>query len=254
MKALLFVSLVVSLLGMVSSRHADGADQPRTPVLLELFTSEGCSSCPPADRVTAELLAKQPVPEAEVVPLAWHVDYWNYIGWTDPYSSKQYTARQKAYVAAMNLRSMYTPQIIIDGTDEFVGSDRPQALERVKAAAKAPKANVSIAFDDASAKDLIILRIRVTDLPRADNVAEVVVALAEDELKTRVPRGENAGKTLEHVAVVRTFQRMALEKDSTELTARLRVDPTWKRGNLRVVAFVQEAGPGRVLGVATARP
>src|SRR5882724_10951247 len=118
------------------------AETPRTPVLVELFTSEGCSSCPPADLLLSRLQQSQPIAGVEVITLSEHVDYWNQLGWTDPFSSASLTERQRQYTAVLRGDGVYTPQMIVDGKIGFVGSDRQKALPAIAEAAKAPRTGI----------------------------------------------------------------------------------------------------------------
>jgi hypothetical protein len=197
-------------------------------VLVELFTSEGCSSCPRADEALSELAAQQPVSAVRIVPLAMHVTYWNDLGWADPFSDEAFTARQQGYGDA------YTPQMVVGGTHAFVGSraDALKALSEMKPTA--PLAlTVSVESD--------ALRVAVREPPQGD----VFIALTESGLSSHVTRGENAGRTLRLAPLARKLVRAN--------QATLTLDPSWKRENLEVVAFVQEKGQGRVLSVATRR-
>jgi hypothetical protein len=212
-----------------------------TPVLVELFTSEGCSSCPSADRLLARLAADQPVPGALVVPLSLHVDYWNHLGWKDPFSSPQYTERQGAYARRFGSPGrVYTPQMVVDGRTEFVGSDERAARRAIGESAREPKAIVRVVPNATGAA-----RVTVADVP---GDAEVFIAVIEDGIVSEVTSGENAGRRLAHMAVARN------------LFAAGRVDPTGRfdatvpvesgRAARRVLAFVQERGTGHVLGVS----
>src|SRR5215468_5812047 len=133
----------------VSTPALETAGGVRSPVIVELFTSEGCSSCPPADAVLMQLQKTQPGPGAEVITLSEHVDYWNYIGWSDPFSSAAFSARQETYAQAFGTERIYTPQMIVDGQTEFVGSSLDKAREAIAKAARSPKADVRIIIPQA---------------------------------------------------------------------------------------------------------
>jgi hypothetical protein len=231
----------------------------RSPVIVELFTSEGCSSCPPADAVLAQLQIKQPIAGAEVIALSEHVDYWNYIGWTDPFSSAAFSARQEVYAQAFGKQeSIYTPQMIVDGQTEFNGSSMNKALDAISKAAGSPKADVRIVIPETKAQkdnQKVRLNVSVKNVPPVDrgDVAEVMLALTEDNLSSNVSRGENSGHKLAHTAVVRKMRALggvdsaskAFDSETTVAIAN-----GWKRDDLRVVVFVQERAHRRVLGAA----
>ncbi len=138
----------------------------KVPVLVELFTSEGCSSCPPADRVLAQLEKERTTADAEIITLALHVDYWNYLGWKDEFSSSVYSQRQNGYAEKFNLDSIYTPQMVVDGQNQFVGSNLGTAQKAISEAAKSQKANIEIS----SVADLKNpkLKVNISDLPAHD--------------------------------------------------------------------------------------
>src|SRR6266446_3410198 len=177
-------------------------DAPRSPVLVELFTSEGCSSCPPADALLERLDRSQQLSGADLIVLSEHVDYWNDIGWKDPYSSHEYSERQSAYAAQFGLGSIYTPQMVVDGQFEFVGSDERRAKLAIENATKVMKTPVSISSSLVHEKTAI-LHIETGPLPSSITAerASVFLAIADDIDKSYVSRGENAGRTLTHVAV-----------------------------------------------------
>src|SRR6202167_1710394 len=174
----------------------------RTPVLVELFTSEGCSDCRPADALLEKLDRSQPVGGAELVVLSEHVDYWDDTGWRDPYSSHEYRERQNAYAGPFNLDSVYPPQMVIDGRFELVGSDERRALAAIANAAKTTKVPVSISAVHLETPSVVNLHINAGQLPSsfATPSAEVWIAAADESDASHVSSGENAGRNLKHIA------------------------------------------------------
>jgi len=208
-------------------------------VLVELFTSEGCSSCPPADAVLARLHRDQPVPGVQLIVLSEHVDYWNNLGWRDPYSDARFSERQGDYGSRI-----YTPQIIVDGRIDVLGSDQSGIERAAKAVALDPHGTVRLARTAQGVK------VSATDLSGHGD-ARVMLAVVEDGLVSKVERGENAGRTLTHSAVVRSLREVGrIPPAAAEWSAEVPVstDVSWKR--TRVVAFVQEAATRRVLASA----
>lgn len=230
------------------------APQSRAAVVVELFTSEGCSSCPPADQVLSDLVGRQPVPGAQVIALGQHVDYWNRLGWTDPYSSRAFSVRQNEYANSFHSTEVYTPQMIVDGRTQFVGSDRGAALQAIARAARAPKAQVRITRLGAAAGDKFALGVRVDNLPpvsRGDR-ALVFLAVTEDGLHSDVRDGENAGRSLNHSGVVRRLSLLgtAQADGTTTASPTVTLEAGWNRAHLQAVVFVQEQTSRRVLGAA----
>jgi hypothetical protein len=226
----------------------------RAPVVVELFTSEGCSSCPPADDLLRRLEQTQPVAGVEVIALEQHVDYWNRLGWADPFSAPEFSARQGDYADYFNNASAYTPQMIVDGQTEFPGSNQTKARAAIIAAAQKPKATISLARTGTAQQTGIPLSVRVEKLPTlaADDTVEVLLAITEDALRTDVPLGENAGHTLAHAAVVRELSSLGNidRRGSAPFTAQpiVALSAKWQLKNLRAVVFVQEHDSQRVLG------
>ena len=232
-----------------------GAEQSgpvSVPVVVELFTSEGCSSCPPADALLSRL-AMESVPGATVIALGLHVDYWDELGWKDPASLPQATARQSAYARALgNGNRIYTPQLVVDGRDEMIATDAAAVQSAIAKALKQPHARVTLAVDiDGSA---LIARGRVTDLPpeAAKESVEAILAVTEDDLTNVVKRGENAGRTLHHDAVVRALVQMGSLRGAVELTQRAILEPEWRRDRLHAVMFLQGRKSRRIWGAANA--
>jgi len=227
---------------------------PRTPVLIELFTSEGCSSCPPADVLLGQLDRFQPVPTAEVIVLSEHVDYWDDIGWKDPYSSREFSLRQGEYARRFRLEGPYTPQMIVDGDAQLVGSDEREALRVIGSAAKVTKIQVGLSAPRVQAPNSLVVHIEVKPTVSASKPmsGQVLLALADDSDQSSVRRGENAGRTLMHVAVVRTLTQVGMIKGNEGFSKDVTVSAEKANlRNLRIVAFVQENAAGRVLGIGT---
>jgi hypothetical protein len=247
----------------VSPKKTEAAESAPAPtaarraVVVELFTSEGCSSCPPADALLARLDATQPVEGAEVIPLAMHVDYWNDLGWADPFAFHQFSERQGEYAAAFGNNGVYTPQMVVDGVKEFNGGDEGLALEALNKAAREPKAEVLLARDPARTDASAGISVRIDKLPQQTGGDPVYVFLAvtESGLSSDVARGENTGRKLTHVGVVRVFQQLGAMPDAGggafKAEAVVPFEKGWRRENLRAVVFAQERGTRRVLAAAS---
>jgi hypothetical protein len=236
------------LILLTGGRAAAASDTGRTPILMELFTSEGCSSCPPVDNWVERLDAAQPVAGAEIIVLSEHVDYWDHDGWKDPFSSAAITERQKAYVQNLGLSDVYTPQIVVDGAFEVKPSDPQQTSQNLTKAAGTPMIPVRLSSTAVGAGSLTG-RIEADGSTQKKN-ADVFVAVALDKTLTDVLAGENDGKKLENIAVVKEMVKVGkLEKGrSFDQPFSIKLWPGADPANLRVIAFVQESGPGRVVG------
>jgi len=211
---------------------AAASAQSLAPVLVELFTSEGCSDCPPADRVLAHL-------DGQAIVLSEHVDYWNQLGWKDPFSAAFFSRRQETYCTQLASKGPYTPQMVVDGETEFVGSDAARATAAIAKAARRPKAEVKLSRTAAG------LQLDIASAPAA---AEVWMALADDRDTSQVAAGENRGRRLEHVAVVRSLQKIGSVKRGGAYAHLMELPAA--AAPQRVVVFVQQAGQGRVMGAA----
>ena len=227
-----------------------------TPVLIELYTSEGCSSCPPADRLLTELTTEQPVTGAHVIALGEHVDYWDDLGWPDRFSSPAFTARQsESQHKAFASSTIYTPQIVIDGVREAVGSDRTAVRDAIVQAARLPKGHVRLTVAAASRGQVPVTLHLDLAAVRDHAAADVLLAVVEDGLTTDVRRGENRGRRLNHDAVVRRLSvigAVAAGEVTSELTTTVLLDTDWRVEHLRIVAFVQERESRKVRAVASA--
>jgi hypothetical protein len=229
------------------------AKSTATPVLVELFTSEGCSSCPPADNFLQKL-DQQPLPGVQVIVLSEHVDYWNHIGWKDPYSAHFYSDRQSTYARRFELDSVYTPQMVVDGDSEFVGSNTAAADQALTKAVAVPKLAVHLSVTSANPHVLQAhVESGILDPSFGVREAEVYIAIALNRAESQVSSGENAGHRLVHVAVVREIRKIGVVKLAQGFSQEVPLDPGLA-GNARLIAFVQERQQGKVLGVAQLLP
>jgi hypothetical protein len=229
------------------------------PVIVELFTSEGCSSCPPADTLLASLEARQPFPKTQIIALEEHVDYWNSGGWMDPFSSREWTMRQQDYAGSLKNQNPYTPQMIVDGQTEFVGNREDSAAQAIEKAAAQPKAHVSLSLapsGKAGVEQAVVSVDQLTENKRGDKT-EVLLAVTESGLHSAVSAGENAGSDLHHASIVRSFRKIGsidLKKQTSFAgTTPVHLDSSWKRQNLHIVVFVQDQKSRQILGSAAAR-
>jgi hypothetical protein len=255
----LFLAAVAALFGIrhSSSVRAEATDpmQPIRPVVVELFTSEGCSSCPPADALLAKLDQEQRLENAEIIALEEHVDYWNDLGWRDPFSSSQWTQRQQDYAASFRSEGVYTPQMIVDGRAEFVGSSQSKARSAIVEASRVEKATVVLSNLQGTGST-VHLKIDVKMLPEpASSGAQIWLAATESGLHSNVQRGENAGEDLHHAAVMRSLRKIGeahpAENAAYSSEQDINIDQSWKRENLRLVVFVQDRKSRHILGAAS---
>jgi hypothetical protein len=220
----------------------------RTPVLVELFTSEGCSSCPPADALLLKLQQDQPIPGAEVIVLGEHVDYWEGLGWHDRFSSHQYTVRQNTYGTRFRLESVYTPQMVVDGSEQFVGNDAAKARQVISHAAQTQKLDLQLSNLSATHGQVIgtvSLTSKSAGLPDGDLFA----ALVDPQAETNVRSGENGGRQLHHAGVVRSLVRIGSLQALTAGPAKFTLPSPADSfpGKQQVVVFAQRHGQGAVV-------
>lgn len=245
--------------GLQGAASAATETSVRVPVVLELFTSEGCSSCPPADAFLAKLEEQQPIAGAEIIALEEHVDYWDHQGWIDPFSSAQWTQRQESYAAGFGDHGVYTPELVVNGRSGFVGSHESYAYRAIASAVAQPRTRISLSLLKSERRDQAHLKVEVEKLQGAEpgDVAEVWLAITENALHSAVLGGENSGHDLHHAAVLRWLHKAGTANANAAATftgdAELKFDSAWKRTNLRVVAFVQEKRSRHILGAASAR-
>jgi hypothetical protein len=239
---------------------------PAQTVVVELFTSEACSSCPPADQLLLRLGAassgtilrgpQQPIPAppgVEVIALGEHVDYWDDLAWKDRFSSPLFSARQQDYGKAFHLESVYTPQIVVNGQKEMLGSDSRAVRDAILKAAKEAHAEVSISMASPQT-----ISFSVSKLPPGSHEADILLGVTEDGLNTPVHGGENNGHRLFHSAVVRSITNVGRldpkRPGEYSATAQLNLRPDWIRANLRLVLFVQDRTNRHIVGAASVKP
>ena len=250
MKRALWLAILL-LLGFVALSMQTGPAPPtkRKAVVVELFTSEGCSSCPPADVLLGELGRSRSGNGVEIIPLGFHVDYWNYQGWQDRFSSHAYTERQERYASRFR-EEPYTPQLVVDGESQLVGSDSAGAENAmVRAAAREPTSEVKLAWLAPSK-----LRVEATSADTT-STAQVLLAITEDDLSTKVGGGENSGRVLHHSAVVRELRVLGhMSKGQFAADVPVRSASDWKPQDLRFVVLVQPAPVGPMEGATMISP
>jgi hypothetical protein len=234
-------ALAASLALVTAHDPADAAMELVTdpdPVVIELFTSQGCSSCPPADEFLGELAQRR-----DVLALAFHVDYWNYIGWSDPFSSAAATERQQAYGRHLDLRAVYTPQMVIDGTTHEVGSDRGAVASAIKNAARTQKVPVTLLNDENG------FSVHIGE-GEPGTPARVWFIAFEPEAVTEVQRGENAGKRLVEYNIVENWEVIGTW-DGTAIEIALPQGDEYQASACAVI--VQEDPIGAIYGAAAFR-
>lgn len=230
-----------------NARAAGPAPSFRGFALVELFTSEGCSSCPPADAVASRIARDAAESGEPVFVLVFHVDYWDRLGWPDRFASAAFTERQRAYASAWKARQVYTPQMVVNGEAEFVGSDSARAEKEIESALERP-ATVPVEIEEARAVGDGVLSVRARVVGAPDR-GVVWVAVTEDGLSSEVKRGENAGRRLAHAAVVRGLVS-ALPGSEGRVESRVSVPADLNLERARVVVFVQDGESLRVLAAA----
>lgn len=253
MRILLVITIVASLIGLsfVSKKQPALKKEEQmiagsyAPVaVLELFTSEGCSSCPPADDLLPQLARL----DSNIIPLSFHVDYWNRLGWTDPFSSSEYSERQREYAKHLNLESVYTPQLIVNGEYELVGSSRNAAEATIKKVLK-EKAAISLAISDVKlSKNKLNFSVTVTGETKGMNL---LAALVQKNAVTTVKAGENSGARLTHTNVVRSF---GMEPAAAKKEMELEFPENIGSGNWQLIVYTSRKSDLKITGAVLYDP
>jgi hypothetical protein len=248
-RKLLWLGLAVAILAApIAAGPGNDMTNQRHPVLVELFTSEGCSSCPPADALLEKLDRDQPVAGAQIIVLSEHVDYWNHDGWTDPFSSAAFTTRQQNYARRFGIDGPYTPEMVVDGGVEFDGGDPQKAESAIRQAIAEPR--VGIRISPAASGDAA-LTLEVDPLPEGKtHKANVYVTYAADRGTSNVLRGENRGRTMHHVSIAGKIQQVGTVNTRATFKTQLPIRAANAPAGSRLIAFVQEGGNGRIWGAA----
>lgn len=237
---------------------ASTASSAGKPVLVELFTSEGCSDCPPAEALAMKM-ETEPLPGIDLIVIEEHVDYWNKYGWYDPFSSADWTARQMDYVGKTPKPNPYTPEMVIEGQAQFPGGDVQEAQKAIDAAADAPQTNVTVTQETLDAKGNGTFKISAGKLEgdAPGDPADVWIAVTEDGLHSAPNAGENSGHTLNHAAVLRYLHKVGEAQGSSDAAftgdAKVKINSKWNRKDVNVVVFLQDRKSMKVLGVASTK-
>ncbi|HSK74664.1 MAG TPA: DUF1223 domain-containing protein, partial [Pyrinomonadaceae bacterium] len=249
MKSVFYIfTLILILSSTISAQPFESrksSSSSKQPVLLELFTSQGCIRCPPANRNLAFFEKEQPFADVEIITLALHVDYWDNPQWKDEFSSRLFTRRQEIYSMQFKLDGTFTPQMVVDGETHFVGSNLEEAKKAIAKAAKKEKPQVELNLIEDK------LKIKIPNLPK-HAVSTLFLAITESNLKSK-GSGGNSVKLLEHGSIVRELRSLGWvqpQDESIEMETFLQLQPDWKRENLKFVVFVQENYSRKILTVS----
>jgi hypothetical protein len=244
-----FSACVFYVKGQPSAENPQSAIRnPQAKVLVELYTAEGCPTCPPAGRALVSLQKEQPAPNTEIITLAFHVDYWNERGWTDKFSSPLFSQRQQYYTNKFKIGASYTPQMIVDGNYEFVGSNLEKAKQFIGEASKITKAKIQLELNEQT------LKVNISEIPKHTD-ATIYLAIAEDNLSSEVAKGKNSTLKLEHISVVRELRligNLPATNQSFSAEHQFQIQPDWKKENLKLVVFIQEKQSRKIIGVNSA--
>lgn len=236
------LSLIALFLALFPASAQDSPN--RAPILVELFTSEGCSSCPPADTLLKNLSEEQPLSGIEILALEEHVDYWNGPGWVDPFSSIDFSRRQQDYAATLPGGGVYTPQMVVDGSTQLVGSRTLEAHEQIRWAAAHQKGRLLLMSAPASKEHIRSFELRLDPSSATLNSSplELWIAVTEKGLHSSVTGGENSGETLQHAPVVRLLhkQQSVTPPLANPITFSVNLHKSWNPANLTVVAFLAD--------------
>jgi len=237
--------IAITITAFISAKKSENKNSSNAFAVVELFTSEGCSSCPPADELVAKIQKESA--GKPVYILAYHVDYWNHLGWKDAFSSAEFSKRQSDYANYLNLQSVYTPQIVVDGQTEFVGSQEGtlrNAIRKSLQKTQTSQLNLTISKID---NNKVSLKYSTEGV---DKSSVLFVAIVQKSASTKVERGENVGHTLSHIQIVRKLQKIALKGDSGE--SDISLPPGFDESKWEIVGLLQNSGSGIISAASRA--
>ena len=238
--AALLVASALSFAAFKSSRKAKAINEKGFAVV-ELFTSEGCSSCPPADELVSKILKEDK--NKEVYILAYHVDYWNHLGWKDPFSNAQYSDRQRHYAQLLRLEGVYTPQIVVNGRTEFVGSNEGNLRNAIRTGlAKAGTDELTLSNANIEGAQL-----KLQYQTKGGTNRELVIAIVQKAAQTNVKSGENGGHVLSHVNIVRGLNTIGLKQQNGNAVVKL--PQGYNARDYEMIGFLQNTATGEILSV-----
>ncbi len=240
------VVLAIAALGTTAFINAKPLDKgDKGFAVVELFTSEGCSSCPPADQLVAKI--EKEVKDKPVYILAYHVDYWNRLGWKDAFSSSAFSKRQEDYASYLHLQSVYTPQIVVNGRTEFVGSEEAELRNAITSNLQNEQGQALALNVAADGQNPAVIKYKAD---KTDKNTALFIAVLQKNAQTKVERGENSGRTLSHVQIVRKLQKVALTGDAGE--TKVALPKGFNKQGWEIIGFLQNTSTGLVTGAARA--
>ncbi len=234
-----------------AAQGSSPSERPTSVAIVELFTSEGCSSCPPADALLQRIHLKQTSAGQLIVGLSEHVTYWNNLGWKDPYSEQKFTDRQDVYASKLSPEGPYTPQMVLNGRDQFVGSNGSALEQALLADVHRKHADLTIV---SSVRQADGLDLRFSLAGTASKALEIVAVFTDDTDRSNVLRGENSGRSLQHVSVARSLSRIATVNGDTDRSVHVSFPEGFQQGansGHHLVLFAQEPHQGAIVGAAT---
>jgi hypothetical protein len=251
MPACSFLLLAIGLLPQFAAGQTSGQERPNSAVIVELFTSEGCSDCPPADAMLREINLKQTRAGQLIVGISEHVTYWNNLGWRDPYSAPVFTERQTVYASRLSPEGPYTPQMVVNGREQFVGSDVDALQRALGDEARRTHLELSILSTTPSSSGLDVKFSMAGEMSRP---LDIIAVLTDDADQSNVLRGENDGRLLQHVSVARSLVRVATVRGDGQQSVHIAFPGGFHLGSgsgHHLVLFAQAQHQGAIEGAAT---